>query len=58
MTIQHDADKMLFLRWITKARIHTHTHSEYIIIGFSRKQWLRKRFSMLRYTYTVCLVTT
>jgi hypothetical protein len=43
-----------FACWITKA---TDTHSEYVIlIAFPRQQWLRKRASMLRYTYIVCLV--
>ena len=40
--------------WITKA---TDTYSECVIhISFPRQQWLRERASMLRYTYTVCLV--
>ena len=40
--------------WITKARV---THSEYVIlIAFPFKQWLHKRTSALRYTYTACLV--
>ena len=39
--------------WITKA---TDTHSEYVIlIAFLRRQWLRERTSMLRYTYIACL---
>ena len=39
--------------WITKA---TDTYLEYVIlIGFTRRQWLRERASMLRYTYTACL---
>jgi hypothetical protein len=43
-----------FSCWIPKA---TNTHSEYIIlIVFSRQQCLLERFSMLRYTYTACLV--
>jgi len=40
--------------WITKA---TDIHSEYvIIIPFQLQQWLCKRVSMLRYTYTACVV--
>ena len=42
--------------WIPKA---TNTHSEYVIlIAFLQQQWLHERASMLRYTYTACLVTT
>ena len=34
------------------------THSEYVIfIDFPLQQWLHERASMLRYTYTVCVVT-
>jgi hypothetical protein len=48
--------RMRFAYWITKA---TDTHSEYIIlIAFPRQQWLRERVSMLRHTYTACLVLT
>jgi len=33
------------------------THSEYVmIIVFPLQQWLHERVSLLRYTYTVCLV--
>jgi hypothetical protein len=33
------------------------THSQYVIsIAFPRQQWLRERASMLRHTYTACLV--
>ena len=47
---------MRFACLITKAT-HTHTHWEYVIlIGFPRRQWLRERFLLLRYTYFVCLV--
>ena len=46
--------RMRFACWVTKA---TDTHSEYVIlIDFSRQQWLRERASVLRYTYTACLV--
>ena len=42
--------------WITKA---TNTHSEYVIlIAFPLQQWLHERASVLRYTYTACLVST
>ena len=41
--------------WICKA---TNTHSNnVIVIAFPLQQWLYERVSMLRYTYTVCLVT-
>jgi hypothetical protein len=46
--------RMLFACWITKA---TDTHSEYVIlIAFAWQQWLRERASMLRQTYSACLV--
>jgi hypothetical protein len=42
--------------WIPRA---TNTHSEYVIlIAFPLPQWLHERASMLRYTYTACLVIT
>jgi len=35
----------------------THTNTQYLIfIVFPRHQWLRKRVSMLRYTYIASLV--
>ena len=41
----------------TRARTHTHTHTTYVIvIAFLQQQWLRKRHSMSRYEYLVCLV--
>jgi hypothetical protein len=40
--------------WIRKA---TNTYSEYVIlIAFPLQQRLHERASMLRYTYTACLV--
>jgi hypothetical protein len=46
--------RMRFACWITKA---TDTHSEYLIlIAFPQRKWLRERASLLRYTYTACLV--
>ena len=46
--------RMRFACWITKA---TNTPSEYLIlIAFPWQQWLRERASMLRYTYTACVV--
>ena len=46
--------RMRFACWIAKA---TNTHSEYvIIIVFPHQQWLHKRASVLRSTYTACLV--
>jgi len=44
--------------WRTRfPRLHTHTHSEYIVrIAFPQQQWLRERASLLRYTYIACLV--
>jgi len=45
--------RMRIVCWITKA---TGIHSEYgIPIAFLLQQWLHKRDSMLRHTYTVCL---
>jgi hypothetical protein len=49
MTIRH----MRIAYWTPKS---TNTHSEYVIlIDFPLQQWLRKRSSMLRYTYSACL---
>jgi len=46
--------RMRFAWRITKA---TDTRSEYVTrIAFPRQQWLRERTSMLRSTYTPCLV--
>jgi hypothetical protein len=46
--------RMRFACWIRKA---TDTHSECVIlIAFPRQQWLRESASMLRCTYTACLV--
>jgi hypothetical protein len=50
--------RMRFACWITKAN---NTHSEYIIgntvpLAFPPQQWLRERASVLRYTYSACLV--
>ena len=45
-----------FACWIPKA---TNTHSEYVIfITFPLQQWLHECASLLRYTYTSCLVIT
>ena len=39
-----------------KLRLHTHKHSEYVILTvFPQQQWLRERASGLRYTYITCL---
>jgi hypothetical protein len=47
--------RMRFACWITKPGIQT--HSEYVIHNaFLRQQRLREGPSMLRYTYTACLV--
>jgi hypothetical protein len=52
--------------WISKAiraqayihvRGRTHTHTEICnALAFPQQKWFRKRVSMLRYTYIVCLV--
>jgi hypothetical protein len=43
---------MCFAYWITKARIQTHTHFEYVILSaLPWQHWIRERASMLRYTY-------
>ena len=48
--------RMRIACWITKA---INTRSEYVIlIAFPLQQLLHERASMLRYTYTACLVTT
>ena len=50
MTIQ----RMRIACWIPKA---TKAHSEYVIlIALPQQQWLKERASVLRYTYTACLV--
>ena len=41
-----------------RARTHTHTTKCVILAAFARQQWFRKRASILRYTYVVCLVKT
>ena len=46
--------RLRFLCWIPKT---TNTHSEYAKrIAFPLQQWLRKRTSVLRYTYISCIV--
>jgi hypothetical protein len=46
--------RMRFACWITKA---IDPHSEYVIlIAFLLQQWLYERSSLLRYTYTDCLI--
>ena len=46
---------MLYARWIIKA---TNTHSELVILtAFPRQRLLRKRASILYYTYTACFVS-
>jgi hypothetical protein len=50
---QMDSRHMRFSCWITKS---TDTRSEYVIYAaFPLQQWLRKRVSMLRYTYIAFL---
>ena len=57
--VERDRPQMTIWRmrlacWIPKA---TNIHSEYVIfIAFPLQQWLYERASMLRYTYTGCLV--
>jgi len=49
--------RMRIACWISKA---TDTHSEYviiIIIAFPLQQWLHERASLLRHTYSACLVS-
>ena len=44
-----------FACWIPKA---TNTHSKHLIlIALLQQQWLRERASLLRYTFSACLVT-
>jgi hypothetical protein len=40
----------------TQARKHARAHTYKQDIAFPRQQWLSERASMLRYTYTACLV--
>jgi hypothetical protein len=50
MTISH-------MRIACRITTDTNAHSEYVIfIVFQLQQWLQARSSMLRYTYTACLV--
>jgi len=45
---------MRFACWIPNA---TDTRTEYVIrVSFLQQQWLYERASMLRYTYTACLL--
>ena len=45
------------MRFACRTTKTTDAHSErVIIIVFPQQQWLRERVSMLRYTYTACLV--
>ena len=47
--------RMRIACWLSKA---TNTHSEYVIvIAFPQQKWLRESASVLRYTYTACLVS-
>ena len=47
--------RMRIAYWVPKA---TDAHSIYVIlIAFPLQQWLRERFSMLRYTYIASEVT-
>jgi hypothetical protein len=39
-----------------RKRMHAHTDQYVILIAFPQQQWLRKRASMLRYTYIACVV--
>jgi hypothetical protein len=40
--------------WIPKA---TNTHTDFVtLVAFPRQQWLHERASLLRYTYTACIV--
>jgi hypothetical protein len=46
--------RMCIACWIPKA---TSTHSEYVMLtALPLQQWLQERASVLRYTYTACLV--
>ena len=48
--------RMRIACWIPKA---TNTLSEYVIhTAFPLQKWLHERSTMLRYTYTACLVLT
>jgi hypothetical protein len=46
--------RMRLASWITE---DTNTHSQYVILSaFPQQQWLHERASVLRCTYSVCLV--
>jgi len=46
--------RMRIACWLPK---DTNTHSEYVIlIAFPLQQWLHERPSVLRYTYSACLI--
>jgi hypothetical protein len=54
-----DGNTILRMRFAFSITLATGTHSGYIrVTGFPRQQWLRERASMLRYTYTVCILST
>ena len=54
VTVGNIIRRMRIACWITKA---TNTHSEYVIlVAFPLQKWLRKRVSMLRYTYIAAAV--
>ena len=40
----------------THPRARKHTQTYVLLIASPRQQWLRERASILRYTYTACLV--
>jgi len=53
-TQQVTIGRMRISHWVPKA---TQTLSEYVVITvFPVQQWLHESTSMLRYTYTACLV--
>ena len=41
-----------------RTRKHAHTDQYVILIAFPQQQWFRERASLLRYTYTGCIVKT
>jgi len=57
--VQPDGPQMTIWRMRNACCIHeaTNTHSEHVILtAFPLQQWLHERPSMLRYTYSACLV--
>jgi len=52
-----DDNIMRRMRFACRTTKATNTHTEYVVlIAFALQQWSQKHASMIRYTYTACLV--